>query len=194
LILVDVINGMDFSGGRALAKHALPAAKQIVKLKQRAREAGVPTVYANDNYGRWRSDFRATLQHACGTEMPGREIALLLAPEDDDYFVLKPKHSAFFGTTLELLLSYFGCDRLVLAGFAGDSCVRFTAQDAFLRDHHVIVASDGIASEQPRANTAAIAYMREQLDAEIRPSARIDFRALRKRASPPRRRSHKRSR
>ncbi len=183
MILIDVINAMDFPGGRKLAKHALPAAKRIVALKRRARAAGVPTVYANDNYGRWRSDVRTTLQNACGEDMPGRDVALLLAPDEEDYFVLKPKHSAFYGTTLELLLSYFGCDRVVLVGFAGDSCVRFTAQDAFLRDLEVTIASDCIASEEVRSDREAIAYMRARLDAVIRPSARIDFRAL-KRARP----------
>jgi len=180
LILIDVINAMNFPTGRTLARHALPAATRIVALKKRARAAGVPTVYANDNYGRWRSDFRATLQNACGPDMPGRDISLMLAPDDEDYFVLKPKHSAFFGTTLELLLSYFGCDRVVLVGFAGDICVRVTAQDAFLRDLEIIVASDCIASEDPRSNREATAYMRKYLEAEVRASARIDLGALKR--------------
>jgi nicotinamidase-related amidase len=180
LILIDVVNAMDFPTGKKLAKHAAPAANKILALKQRAKAANVPVVYANDNYGRWRSDFRATLQRASLPEMPGHDVSLLLAPDDDDYFVLKPKHSAFYGSSLELLLTYFGCRRVVLAGFAGDRCVRFTAEDAFLRDYEVIVASDGIASEEVRANREALAYMRTYLGVQTKTSARIDFRALKR--------------
>jgi len=179
-VLIDVINAMDFPEGRQLAKYAVPAAKQIAALKRRAKAAGVPTIYANDNYGRWRSDFRATLENASQPEMPGHEVALMLAPDEEDYFVLKPKHSAFYGTSLELLLSYVGAATLVLAGFAGDRCVRFTAQDAFLRDYGLIVASDCIASEQPRQNREALAFMRAHLDVKTIASARIDFRPLKR--------------
>jgi nicotinamidase-related amidase len=181
LVLIDVINGMDFPTGHLLVKHAVPAAKKIAALKKRAKAVGVPVIYANDNYGRWRSDFRATLENASQPDMPGHEVALMLAPDDDDYFVLKPKHSAFFGSSLELLLAYVGAETLVLAGFAGDRCVRFTAQDAFLRDYDVIVPSDCVASEKPRENREALAYMRAHLDVRTTPSARVDFRALRKR-------------
>lgn len=180
LVLVDVINAMDFPTGKLLAKHALPAAKKIVGLKQRAKAANVPVVYANDNYGRWRSDFRAIVQRASLPDMPGHDTTLLLAPEDDDYFVLKAKHSAFYNSSLELLLTYFGAHRVVLAGFAGDRCVRFTAHDAFLRDYETIVASDCIASEQPRANREALAYMRAYLGVQVKASARVDFRALKR--------------
>jgi nicotinamidase-related amidase len=178
LILIDVINAMDFPEGKRLAKHALPAARRISKVTARARAAGVPVIYANDNFGRWRSDFRATIEHARRPRMPGREIAQLLAPDDEDYFVLKPKHSAFFGTSLDLLLSYLGSERLVLAGFAGDICVQFTAQDAFLRDHEIVVVSDATASEDPRSNTAALALMRARFGARTPSSGRLDFRRL----------------
>lgn len=178
LLLVDVINAMSFPEGRRLARHAAPAAREIARLRERARAANVPVIYANDNFGRWRSDFRATVLNAQQAEMPGRDIAKLLEPDDQDYFVLKPKHSAFFGTSLDLLLTYLGTDRLVLAGFAGDICVQFTAQDAFLRDFELIVARDATASEDPRSNTAALAFMRERLCARTPASARIDFRSL----------------
>ncbi len=180
LLLVDVINAMDFPEGKLLARYAKPAAKKIVALKARAKAAGVPVIYANDNYGQWRSDFRATVQNALAPGNPGRDIALMLAPEDDDYFVLKPKHSAFYGTTLELLLSYLGCRRLVIAGFAGDICIQFTARDAFLRDFELVIARDCVASETAKANREALAQMKDQLKASVVDGARVDFEALRR--------------
>jgi nicotinamidase-related amidase len=183
LLRIDVINAMDFPEGPRLARHALPAANRIAALKDRAKRARIPIIYANDNFGRWRSDFRATVENARAPGMPGCEVANLLMPDEDDYFVLKPKHSAFYGTSLDLLLHYLGSEVIVLAGFAGDICVLFTAQDAFLRDLAVVVARDGTASENKRENDAALAFMPDRLRAEVRASARIDFHALR--AAPP---------
>ncbi|MGE0546243.1 MAG: cysteine hydrolase family protein [Kofleriaceae bacterium] len=180
LLLVDVINAMDFPEGRQLANHARAAAKVIDRLRQRAKAAAVPVVYTNDNFGRWRSDFRATLRNAQQPEMPGCAIAKLLAPDDDDYFVLKPKHSAFYGSSLDLLLAYLGTERIVITGFAADICVQFTAQDAFLRDLEIIVPSDATASETPRKKTAALTFMREHFRARTPRASSVDFHALKR--------------
>lgn len=180
LLLVDVINAMSFPGSERLVRHARPAAARIARLRERARAARVPVIYANDNFGRWRSDFRATIANAQGEGMPGREIAMELAPDEHDYFVLKPKHSAFYGTSLDLLLAYLGTERIILAGFAGDICVQFTAQDAFLRDLEVVVPSDAIASETARGNAAALAFMRDRLGARTPTTARVALREPRR--------------
>lgn len=178
LLLVDVINPMDFPGGADLAAAAQPAAARLADAKRAARAAGVPVIYANDNYGRWRSSLQ-DLVHRCTTsDVPGRPVAELLRPEPDDYVVLKPKHSAFYATPLELLLRYLGTDVLVLGGFAAHSCVLFTAADAFLRDFHLIVLRDGVASPTPELTRTALAQMAHALDAQLRTVAEIDWRAL----------------
>lgn len=178
LLLIDVINGMDFPEGEKLARHARPAAARIAALKQRAKAARVPVIYANDNYGQWRSDFRTILDNAIAPDMPGCEISQQLAPDDDDYFVLKPKYSAFYGSSLELLLSYLGAECLVLAGFASNMCVQFTAQDAFLRDFEIVIAKDGVAAETAVANRKALAHCETQLGARVLPVARIELAKL----------------
>ncbi|HEU4435600.1 MAG TPA: isochorismatase family protein, partial [Pyrinomonadaceae bacterium] len=98
LLLIDVINDFDFPEAEQLLEHALPAAKNIAALKRRANGAGIPAVYVNDNFGRWRSDFKKTVAHC--RESRGKSVVELLLPEDDDYFVLKPKNSGFYSTTL----------------------------------------------------------------------------------------------
>src|SRR5919202_5506490 len=103
LLLIDVINDLEFDSGRALLEHALPAARRLAELKRRAKESGVPVIYVNDNFGRWQSDFKKLLQHVLEDGVCGRPVAELLKPGDDDYFVLKPKHSGFFSTTLDIL-------------------------------------------------------------------------------------------
>ncbi len=142
LLLIDVINDLEFDGGERLAEHAGPMAERIAALKRRALAAGVPVVYVNDNFGQWRSDFRATVEHCLNDGVRGEPIVRRLAPEAEDYFVLKPENSGFYSTTLELLLRHFGAKTLVLAGVAADNCVLFTAQDAYLRDYRVVIPSD----------------------------------------------------
>jgi hypothetical protein len=81
-------------------------AKRLAAFKDRARAAGIPAIYVNDNFGRWQSNFGQLLSRCLTEEVRGRPVAALLSPAPDDYFVLKPKHSAFFSTTLDILLKY----------------------------------------------------------------------------------------
>lgn len=108
LLLIDVINDLEFPGGEELLQSALPAAMNIARLKERARQANVPVIYANDNFGRWCSDFNRIVEHCLRNDVRGRPIVELLKPDDDDYFVLKPKHPGFFSTTLDPVLEYLG--------------------------------------------------------------------------------------
>lgn len=178
LLLVDVINPMDFPEADRLLRHAVPAADQLADLKRRAQAAGVPVVYANDNFGRWRSDLAAVVGRCRETDCKGRPVADRLAPDPDDYFVLKPKHSAFFSTTLDTLLDYLGTRTLVLGGFAADICVLFTANDAYMRDLQLVVPADGVASNEAPDRDAALALMRRVLKADTPPAAYIDFTSL----------------
>lgn len=176
LLLVDVINRFDFPGSEALLRRALPAARRIAALAARAREAGVPVVYANDNYGRWRSDFRATLSRCLDPRCRGKAVASLLRPAPRDYFVLKPRHSAFYASPLELLLRELRVRRVVVTGFAADSCVQATAIDAYMRGFELAVPADCVAAESDRAARAAVAQMRDMLSADARPSRRLRLR------------------
>jgi nicotinamidase-related amidase len=131
LLLVDVINDFDFPDGAQLFRHALPAARKLAARKRRLRERGVPAIYVNENFGRWQSDFRAQVERCQRKDARGAAIAHLLAPAEDDYSVLKPKHSGFYySTSLAVLLTYLGARRLIFTGFAADICVLFTANDA----------------------------------------------------------------
>jgi nicotinamidase-related amidase len=173
LLLIDVINDLEFEGGDKLLRHALPAAKKIAALKERVRQAGIPSIYVNDNFGKWRSDFRKLVSHCLNDETRGREIVELLRPDKDDYFVLKPKQSGFFSTTLEILLKHLGADTLIITGMTGDICILFTASDAHLRDYHLVIPSDCVASQDRNENSRVLKFMERVLDADIRPSNEI---------------------
>lgn len=167
LLLIDVINDFDFVGSGDLLRHALPAARKISRLKERMREAGVPVIYVNDNFGRWQSDFREQIERCISPHCKGREVASLLLPDADDYFVLKPRHSAFYSTSLDVLLGVLGIDTLILTGLAGDICVLYTANDAYMRDYGLIIPSDCIASESEASNRRALDHMKRLLKARV---------------------------
>jgi nicotinamidase-related amidase len=180
LLLIDVINDLDFPEANQLLRYARPMAKKLSRLKQRAKKAGVPVIYVNDNFGRWRSDFRRQVQHCLRDGSRGHEVVSLLQPDEDDYFVLKPKHSGFFSTTLETLLHYLGSRKLILTGIAGNFCVLFTANDAYMRDYDLIIPSDCTVSNTAEENREALALMRKFLKADTRPSMKLRLPRARK--------------
>jgi len=182
LLLIDWINDLEFDGGDRLLPQALLAARATAALRKRAKQAGVPVIYCNDNFGRWRSDFRALLEHVLHDEVRGKPIAELLKPDEEDYFVLKPKHSGFHSTSLDVLLDDLGVDTLVLTGIAGNFCVLFTAHDAYMRDFGLIVPRDCMASEDETDNRHALEHMADTCKADTGLSTGIDFTKLRKAA------------
>jgi nicotinamidase-related amidase len=167
LLLVDVINAFDFPRGDRLLKFAEPAARKIAALKKKLRTRGIPSIYVNDNFGRWRSDFRQQVAHCISESSRGSTVARELIPEEDDFFVLKPKHSGFYSTSLDLLLRYLGARRLIITGFAADICVLFTANDAYMRDYEIAVPVDCVAAETADAKRRACAQMKRFLRADI---------------------------
>jgi nicotinamidase-related amidase len=175
LLLIDIINDFEFEGAEPLFKQALPVAKTIASLKKRTDEAGIPAIYVNDNFGKWRSDFRTLVSHCIDDDTRGRPIAELLKPRDEDYFVLKPKQSGFYSTTLDLLLKHLGARTLIMTGFTGDICVLFTAIGAHLRDYHLIVPRDSVVSQDTDENERVLKYMERVLEADTRPANVTDL-------------------
>ncbi len=178
LILIDVINDFNFPEAGQLLEYAIPAAYRIRDLKARAKEAQVPVIYANDNFGRWRSDFTCQIQHCLESRSRGRIVVELLKPDPEDYFVLKPKHSGFYCTALDILLDDLGVQTAVLTGFATNICVLFTANDAYLRDLHVIVPRDCVAANSIAENDAALSQIENVLKADVTTSTDLNLRKL----------------
>jgi nicotinamidase-related amidase len=183
LLLIDVINDLEFESGSALLEHALPAARKIATLKERAKAAGIPAIYVNDNFGKWQSDFNKLLKHCLQDDVRGKPLAEILSPDEDDYFVLKPKHSGFFSTTLDTLLEYLKARTLILTGVTTDICVLFTANDAYMRDFNLVIPSDCVASPDEEANRHALQLMQRVLKADVTASTELDFEELIRQAS-----------
>lgn len=181
LILIDVINDLAFKGSRPLVEQAEPMALRLAKLKRRAAEAGLPVIYVNDNFGQWRSDFRHTVAHCTARSSPGRRVSERLRPTRRDYFVLKPKHSGFFDTTLDTLLDRLRVRRVILTGLAGNICVLFTANDAYMRELKVFVPADCIASNTADDNDHALRQIKAVMKGNVTPSDQLRFGSARTR-------------
>ena len=179
LLLIDVINDLAFEGSEALVAQAEPMAARLATLKRRTAAAGLPTIYINDNFGQWRSDFRKTVAHCTSRRSPGRRVSQRLRPTARDYFVLKPKHSGFFDTTLDTLLDALRIRRVILTGIAGNICVLFTANDAYMRDLRLFAPADCIVSNTAADNDHALRQIQTVLKGNITESTRLAFRSAR---------------
>jgi nicotinamidase-related amidase len=173
LLLIDVINDLAFEGSAALIAQAEPMATRLAAFKRRAAAAGIPAIYVNDNFGQWRSDFRQTVAHCTARRSPGRVVSRRLRPTKDDYFVLKPKHSGFYDTTLGTLLDDLKIRRAIVTGIAGNICVLFTANDAYMRGLRIHAPADCIVSNTPADNDAALAQIALVLKGDVSPSTSL---------------------
>ena len=187
LLLIDVINDLAFDGSDAIVTQAEFMAGSLARLKRRATAAGVPAIYINDNFGQWRSDFRRTVAHCTARSSPGHRVSSRLRPTARDYFVLKPKHSGFFDSTLDTLLETLRIRRVILAGIAGNICVLFTANDAYMREYKIFAPADCIVSNTAADNDHALRQIQTVLKGNVSASTRLRFRSDRN-GQPARRR------
>ena len=176
LLILDLISEFTFPDARRVLKGAKHPVIAIAKLKTRARAASVPIIYVNDTAGRWESDPRAFVQRCLRPSARGRDIVDLVKPQlDEDYFMFKPKHSAFFGTSLEPLLEQLGVRRLVLTGVTSHQCVLFTAMDAHVREYELIVPADCVAAGSREETRHALFIAARALRARTTASTRLRF-------------------
>jgi nicotinamidase-related amidase len=178
LLIVDILNDLDFPRNEELVRKSEALAKRVSTLKQRCKEAGIPTIYVNDNRGKWRSDFSAVVRRCLRPGSLGREMVAQLIPEPEDYIVLKPKHSAFYATPLDVLLEYIGVKAVIVAGITTNACVMITASDIYVRDFRLFVPSDCVAALSEKEQRNALALMKTNFGADTTPSKKLKLNDL----------------
>ena len=178
LLIVDMISDFEFRDGEKLCAHALAAAENIRILKQRAKEHCAPVIYVNDNYGHWEEDFRSLAARISSGSDRGRQISELLAPDENDLYILKAQRSGFYETPLSVLLQSLKASNLVICGVTTDMCVLFTAHDAYMRGFQVYVPADCSAAIQVKHHVEALELLERVAEARIGGSRGIDFEAL----------------
>ena len=176
LILLDVVTNFEFEDGDVLLRNTLPVAKKLGALKDRANRGGVPVIYVNDNFGKWHEDFKTMSEHFAGDDAKGNKVVRLLQPGAEDYYVLKPHRSAFYSTTLEILLRELEVSKLIVTGVTTDICVLFSANDAYMRGFELFIPSDCVAAVKPTHSKRTLEFMERVLKADTRPSDKISFR------------------
>jgi len=154
LLIVDVLTTFNFPDGDAILHNALRMRDALLRLKARSRALAVPVLYVNDNFGDWRSE-KEVLIGRC-LEGKGKEFVRPLLPDSEDYFVLKPMHSAFYMTPLEVLLQHLQVDTLVLTGLTSSSCITATAHDANMRGFNLYIPTDCSCSRSPQEHGYAL--------------------------------------
>lgn len=161
LVIVDMINLWNLRNGAAVRRAARATVPAIVRLIRSAHRARAAVIYANDNFGRWRSDLPALIEASRHAHPDGAFIVDAIAPQPTDYIVLKPEHSAFYATPLQPLLKAIKATRLVIVGATGDQCVLATAGDALLRDYAVTIPRDAIACANAKRLRAVLNHFGE---------------------------------
>ncbi|PFA61840.1 isochorismatase [Bacillus sp. AFS015802] len=173
LLIIDMINTFDFQGGEDLYENTLKIVGNIHELKKRAKEAGVPVIYVNDNYGLWQDNMNDIIEEC--KKGKGEKVIEKLHPDTDDYFIIKPKHSCFFGTQLDILLHQLDVGNLILTGIAGDICVLYTANDAYMREYEMSIPKDCMASETDEDNESAVRIIKKTIGADMTLSGEMTF-------------------
>ncbi|MFC7370851.1 isochorismatase family cysteine hydrolase [Fictibacillus iocasae] len=173
LLIIDMINDYDFEESDLLLAHMEAVAGSIARLKEQAKAVDMPVIYVNDNFGRWQSDRQKLVDYCCGGK--GKDVVGPIVPETDDYFIIKPKHSGFFSTPLSSLLNDLNVHTLILTGVAGNICVLFTANDAYMRGFTLHVPSDCLASNIKEDNERALLLMANTLKADTSASGDMDL-------------------
>ena len=176
VLVLDLITDFEFEDGDKLLRNTLPIAENLSALKSRANQAGAPVIYVNDNFGKWQEDFKTMAEHFLRDEAKGKKVVRLLQPSPDDYYVLKPHRSAFYSTTLEILLRELQVTKLIVTGVTTDICVLFTANDAYMRGFELFIPSDCVAAVESTHSKRTLEFMERVLKADTRPSNKISFR------------------
>jgi nicotinamidase-related amidase len=168
LLLIDVLTTFQFPDGDAILRGALAMREALVRLKARARQADIPVLYVNDNFGDWRSEKEVLLGRCI--EARGAQFVRALLPDSQDYFVLKPMHSAFYMTPLEVLLQHLQVETLILAGLTSSSCITVTAHDANMRGFDIYIPPDCSCARNAEEHKQALMQLEAMAGAKLRTS------------------------
>ena len=171
LLLVDIVTTFQFQDGDAILQGALAMRDALVRLKARARALSIPVLYVNDNFGDWRSE-KEVLMGRC-LEAKGAQFVRPLLPDSEDYFVLKPMHSGFYMTPLEVLLEHLQVETLILTGLTSNSCITVTAHDANMRGFDIFVPQDCSCARDPKEHVQALMQLEAMAGAKITASTSL---------------------
>jgi nicotinamidase-related amidase len=157
LLVVDVLQDFEHEDGDRLLESFRARQPALRKALSDAREAGIPVLYANDNYGVWDGDARAQVERARAGK--GGDLIPDIAPREGDRFIVKPRYSAFDHTPLDLVLRELEIERILLVGMATEMCVTQTAILAREEGFKVTVLANGCACIDEHNERISLEYL-----------------------------------
>ncbi|MFI8962587.1 isochorismatase family cysteine hydrolase [Streptomyces sp. NPDC053493] len=173
LVVIDMLNTYEHEDAELLVPSVGAALPALVDLLGRAREAGAPVVYANDNFGQWRSHHGEILDMALAGRHP--ELVDPVRPDEDSLFVVKARHSVFYETPLAYLLRSLDVTDLVLTGQVTEQCVLYSALDAHIRHLRVTVPRDAVAHIHEDLARAALRMIERNMAGRVVDAAEVTF-------------------
>ena len=165
LIITDMLNSYDHEDAEPLIESAREVVPRLSALIAEAKERDIVVAYVNDNHGDWTAGRNELAQAALDGAAP--ELVEPLVPPPDIPFVVKARHSVFYGTQLEYMLRQQEVTRLVLTGQVTEQCILYSALDAYVRHFEVVVPRDAVAHIHEDLAEAALRMMRINMRAEI---------------------------
>ena len=165
LLIIDMINDFQFTHGKILADKTMKMIPNILELKKVMNQYQLPIIYVNDHYDLWQADYTKIIEKC--TNNISKDVIERITPSNEDFFLIKPKHSAFYDTPLHTMLLHLNVTDLILTGIAGNICVLFTANDAYMRDFSLTIPKNAIASNSDEDNDFAITMMANVLKANV---------------------------
>jgi nicotinamidase-related amidase len=165
LLVVDMLNRYEHPDADLLRESVGQVVMPIAEMLRRAREQDALVVYVNDNHGDWTAGRQALTQWAL--DGSDRSLVEPIIPPPDVPFLVKARHSAFYGTQLEYLLRQHGVERLVIAGQVTEQCVLYTALDAYIRHFAITVPRDSVAHIHADLGAAALRMIETNMRATV---------------------------
>jgi nicotinamidase-related amidase len=165
LIVVDMLNPYEHEDADKLTASVERTLPAIRELREKARDAGLPTIYVNDNHGDWESSREPLVKSALGGARP--DLIEPILPAEEDLFLAKTRHSIFYATPLEYILGQEEVDRIVLTGQVTEQCILYSALDAYIRHLDVVVPRDGVAHIFEDLAQASLTMMERNMHAEV---------------------------
>jgi nicotinamidase-related amidase len=173
LLVVDMLNNYEHPDGERLAERVERALPGVETLLRRAGETDTPIVYVNDNYDDWGASADDLARQAVNGARP--DLVEPILPPPEQAFVVKARHSTFYGTPLEYLLDQQGVGRLIFSGQVTEQCILYSALDAYVRHFDVVIPTDAVAAIFDDLGEAALKMMERNMGAELRRADEVEL-------------------
>src|SRR3954453_17739532 len=175
LIVVDMVQTYDFEAAERLVANVERIVEPLTQLIGRAKREADHLIYVNDNFGDWHSERQRLVEEALSGEHA--KLVEAIQPDDDATFIVKARHSIFYGTPLDYMLDMEGIEEIVLAGQGTEQCILYSALDAHVRSRPTVIPRDCVAHIEPALAKAALKMMEVNMQAKVLDSADVRFSA-----------------